>query len=103
MSSGVKTLLWVGGAAAATFTALAVFAPKPVAARPQTNRTTPISIAGIGGFFSSVGDLFSSRPTQFRDVQDPSAAYASAHDVLEVDGNQLIDLNTGRPVEYGAY
>jgi len=106
MSSGVKTLLVVGGAAVGTFVVLKLLAPSPAVVRASLDRTTPISIAGIGGFFSGVASLFSGSsnsntlpPTDSR----YEAIYANEHGVLDVQGNQLIDLNTGRPVVYDVY
>lgn len=112
MSSGVKTALIVAGVAGGVFVALKLVKSSPAAAaRPSSSSSSSLTSL-IQGFAPALASSFhsafssSSSPTpQFVTSVDTAGqqAYASSHGVLDVEGNQLIDLNTGNAAVYGPY
>jgi hypothetical protein len=77
-------------------------APKTGAA-PSTSNDLFASLVSLGvSAFNSKPQAPAAAPTYNPFVDTSSqAAYGLSHGVVEQEGNQLIDLNTGKPLEYG--
>jgi hypothetical protein len=105
-----KTVLIVAGVGVGAFVLLKLLVPPaPARARVSSSVSPGTSLQGlIAGFGALVGSTSSSdaRPgTYYPTVNTTDTAsqqsYAIRHDVVDLEGNQLIDLNTGNALVYG--
>ena len=122
MTSGVKTFLIVGGVAVGVVVLFKALSPTPAgAAKKPASNTDLLSVNGILGAATAFGKLFGGSsssgvsdaaiaqananssffaPVETSDTASQQA-YALSHGVAEIEGNQLIDLNTGNALVYG--
>jgi hypothetical protein len=111
----VKTGLLVVGVAGGVFLAAKLFlgkksAPTKTAASSGSTLNSliqsvvPSLTSGLSHAFSGFGSTSSSSSTpSFVQSVDTQAqqSYAVSHGVVDLQGNQLIDLNTGNALDYG--
>jgi hypothetical protein len=118
MSESGKTVLIVAGVGVGAFVLFRLLAPPATVApkatgMPLTSNGTALLglIPALGGLFGSSSSSSSSSgtvisqgtffPTVNTTDTPEQQAYAISHGVTDLEGNQIIDLNTGNALEYG--
>lgn len=119
MSEKNSTIIIVVALLGVGIVIILVMNKKSAPPKPSGNTAVAQGVSILGGLFGAAGKIFTSNgkvtaspngssagssffaPVNTVDTADQQA-YATSHDVVAQEGNQLIDENTGNALVYGA-